>query len=553
MGFFADKCRSLIDPKTGKALRGDALERARQDRKAPRCGHSVKKAARFCSKCGATAPGGWWKCAECGKWVGNESDFCWNCKAALRPEARDIIASRRWQRRPGILAERFEVGDLKRLIEKGIIIEAGTAAILIDAGAVKEVLGPGQYDLEKRGRMFPWWGESPPRTVVLVEEGDVSLAFRVEGLRSKEEIPLEFYGEAAFHFDYKKAEAFFCNFLKESTSLSCEDLAARLEPEVKYALENQCNTTAVDDLFKDPERRLHLENTLQATLEQGLERMGFALIRVSAIEFTGKEYEALRKEYGNFEVQRRQKELERRIMELATSSTMARFKTEHEVELHVEELASERGVAKENFKHQLDVLKQVHRHEIDGKEAAFKMQQEKDEVSHVIDMAKEKDAYKRDKTVGDARAEADVKDIQSDAEVSEAEKWLEVKRKKKAVEREDLEAMAGLLEGKSIQTLIALLPDAARRDQLLELHKQLQQTGQTPDQILAAAAAGSPGAAEALKEITRAKTEDRDKALEVARDDLEKHAERLERILRAALETTSEAAKRSGPDQQIIK
>ena len=86
MGLFADRCDALIDPRTGDALTGPALEEAQKDPKAPRCGNRVPRAARFCNKCGRGAPGGWWKCPQCGKWVGNESRFCWNCKARLHPE-----------------------------------------------------------------------------------------------------------------------------------------------------------------------------------------------------------------------------------------------------------------------------------------------------------------------------------------------------------------------------------------------------------------------------------------------------------------------------------
>lgn len=62
MGLFADRCESLIDPRTGDALTGAALEAAVQDPKTPRCGNRVPKAARVCTKCGHAAPGGWWKC-----------------------------------------------------------------------------------------------------------------------------------------------------------------------------------------------------------------------------------------------------------------------------------------------------------------------------------------------------------------------------------------------------------------------------------------------------------------------------------------------------------
>jgi len=68
MGLFSDTCEALIDVATKRALQGDALVRARQNPDAPRCGNRVPKAARFCNRCGSSAPGGWWRCPHCRKW-----------------------------------------------------------------------------------------------------------------------------------------------------------------------------------------------------------------------------------------------------------------------------------------------------------------------------------------------------------------------------------------------------------------------------------------------------------------------------------------------------
>ena len=54
MGIFADRCRALIDPATGRALSGEALKKAQaSDEKIfsrwPRCNNAVKKAAKLLS------------------------------------------------------------------------------------------------------------------------------------------------------------------------------------------------------------------------------------------------------------------------------------------------------------------------------------------------------------------------------------------------------------------------------------------------------------------------------------------------------------------------
>jgi hypothetical protein len=178
-----------------------ALELAKKDPKAPRCGNTVKKAARFCSKCGSGAPGGWWQCPACGKWVGNESNFCWNCNQPMNPERRPGMSGGVWQRSAAVFAEKFDAGDIKRLLkENGLIVEAGTAAILMDGGRFKDVLQPGRYNLDGLARKINNWGDPPPRTVVLVENGDLVLPLRIDNLRSADGFPVEFYTEVAFHF-----------------------------------------------------------------------------------------------------------------------------------------------------------------------------------------------------------------------------------------------------------------------------------------------------------------------------------------------------------------
>ena len=57
MGIFSDACQALVDPATGRCLSGERLEQAKQDPKAPRCGHRVKKKARFLQQVRDHAPG----------------------------------------------------------------------------------------------------------------------------------------------------------------------------------------------------------------------------------------------------------------------------------------------------------------------------------------------------------------------------------------------------------------------------------------------------------------------------------------------------------------
>ena len=172
MGIFSNRCEALVNPETGKALFGEALEKARQDPQWPRCGHSVKKSAKFCSKCGAPAPGGWVRCPVCGQWAGNDSQFCPHCNTPLYPDERAASAGGVWQKTPDVFAQRLEVQNVK---DTEIRVQAGTAAILLDAGDVKDVLEAGEYKLEGLARKINWFNNPPPRSVILLDAGEIAL------------------------------------------------------------------------------------------------------------------------------------------------------------------------------------------------------------------------------------------------------------------------------------------------------------------------------------------------------------------------------------------
>jgi ribosomal protein S27AE len=123
-------------------FKGDALAYARQNPDAPRCGNNVKKAARFCNKCGSSA-----------LVVGGDAHLAKNGWDRMRTSAGIVrkhyilIRARLYlmafgNGSPACLPERIQVVQLRRLIEKGLNIEIGTVALLIEAGKI-EVLESG--------------------------------------------------------------------------------------------------------------------------------------------------------------------------------------------------------------------------------------------------------------------------------------------------------------------------------------------------------------------------------------------------------------------------
>lgn len=553
MGLFSDTCTMLIDPATKRALTGEALEKAKQDPRWPRCGYSVKKKARICSRCGHGAPGGWSQCPSCRNWVGNESNFCWNCKTALHPESRDEIAGGVWQKPREGFARRLEVGDIKLALQKGIQIQTGTAAIVLDSGAYKDVLGPGRHNLDSLARRINYWGDPPPRSVILVDSGDVVLPLVTSGLRTSEDIPVDFYAEVCFRFVEKGAEAFVANLFKASERLSYDDLVKTLNGEIRYEVENVCNTSTVEDLVKDPERRTHLEDALQKRLEEVLKRYGLEIVRVASADFSGEAYEKLRAKSGDLELKRREFEFSARLREMLASDKMQELKTEHDLEAYVLQLAQEKGVSTEMRNQELALLKQVHRHELEKGEAAHQMEREMQQAAHAIGVKIIWDDYAFKKLVKEAEAAAAVRRIAFDQEKAETEWALKTRIEKDRIKREDLAETAKILEGKSLQTLIATIDDPERREQLLKLSAQMQQQGQSVEAILAMAADKSPAAAQALAEMARGNRQQMEREFQERQKMTEDAAQRLERIMTEALKAVAEAGKHAGTTIQNLR
>jgi len=396
------------------------------------------------------------------------------------------------------------------------------------------------WDRAAINRRINNWGDPPPRSVILVDNGDVVLPVRIDGLRSSEEIPLEFYGEVLVHFiaEKKAAELFVGNLFK-GEKFAYDEIAERLTGEVREIARGFAVQATVEDLVKDPERRVRFEDELRAHLDAALARSGLELVRLATADFTGIEYEELREKAGDLDLKRREVEFKQRLRELLASDRMHELKTENDLDEYVRQLAQEKEIGDVERDHELARLKQVYRHEIEGAELTEQMRREMDAAAHEIGIKMKWSEY-----------EAEVRRIRlaaEDAEVGKALTWRERKeelqRRDKEenlrVEREDQVARAKAFEGLGLPALIAAVSDPERRKALLELNRQL----------------GQASLAQAEIEGLRRELERAEKSrIEGDRRNTE-FLDRVERLMRATLENVSNAVKGSGKggDVHIVR
>lgn len=423
MGLFSDKCTAIVSLETGRHLAGEELAAARKILLEEKglfsssssvlakhgwgiCGHDVKKKARFCSKCGAPAPGGWVKCPSCGKWVGNESTHCWNCNHPMDPESRTNIAGGVWNRSEGLFAERFEAGEVSNMLKQGVQIQEGTAAILIDAGKAVGTLGPGRHSPESTLRSINWFGNPPPRSFVLVDAGEFVVPLRMsEDLRTADGAPVSVYAELTMRFVRSRADDFLANFMKGARTVAYDELAKSLSSVFAYAVRNLCNASTVEDLVKDPARRDQFEVAVRKVASETLKAYGLEVVRVGAADFASPEYEKAVQGNAKLDGKRRELEFLRKAREVlvedavanreldaaeraaAAGTKMDAAKSDHDVAEYLAQLAQEKGISAAERDAELELVRMARRHEIDVQEAAYRIAEK--ESARAAEMAAE--------------------------------------------------------------------------------------------------------------------------------------------------------------------
>ena len=543
MGIFSDRCDALIDPTTGRALGGEALAQAKRDPKWARCDNSVRKAARFCNKCGSPAPGGWWKCPSCHKWIGNEAQYCSHCNAPLYPEDRAVMAGGVWRKDPGLFAQRFEIGDVKRLLQDDLLVQEGTVAVVLDGGHIHGILESGRHNPDSLAHKINWFGNPPPRSVIMADVGDVALPLRVEGLRTAEHHPIEFYGEVILRFGNDKASALALleNGLKDRRHLTYKDLSESLQGVIRAAVDGLCVTSTLDDLVRDPERRLRLQETMVREIGSDIGRYGLTVVRVSSAEFTGDEYETYAQHLGEVDIKRRELEYAGSVRKLLKKEEMDAFKDADDLRAYKAIIDGEYRVSQATRDREWEVLKRGWDH--DNIRHGQLLEVEK--TAHENDVRTMKDEFERDKKIKEADAGAQARDKTFTQEQKEAEWALDIRNRKKA---EDAKRRASM----GLEERLMDVSDPALRRQLVELMMVERNRTMTPEQILAEAAHNSPSAAEALGKMSDRTKQNAEMLLAEMKKLYADANDRQDRNLKTMLEPAVEAAKRQAAQPQTI-
>ena len=531
MGIFFNTCEALVDRATGRALTGDALHEAQRHPGWQICGNKVFRLAKFCRKCGKGAPGGWIKCPQCGKWIGNDSRFCSHCNAPLYPDDRSAMAGGVWQKERNLFAQRFEIEDIKALLSRKLQVQQGTAAILMGSGAVLGVLEAGSHEPDALSHRINWFSNPPPRSVVLLDVGEIIVPIRFGGIRTSEHIPLEFYGEAVMRFrgGIEDAKSFCANLMKGERSIDFEKIAQLAEPLLRTAVDEVCSTSTLEDLVKDPERRIRLQERMEARLAEDFAAYGFEVVRVSSAEFGGNEYKKIEQQLGEAELARREAEykaaLESTLRKIAVAAEKEETQAAYDLQQYKEMIDNEYRVSAETRAREFEMLKRSwahddrvyqrlleieefehaqemqrktldHAHEMEKKQATHSQemetaaqlhshQMEERQADHDLSTSRKLDDYAREKSLADTRAAVEAQKMRSAQEGDDAKMWLDVKAQKIALKVKEENAAAERRRGMSLNELLVDTQDPEARAALLEALRMQRNVNMTPEQLLA--------------------------------------------------------------------
>ncbi len=486
--WFTETCTALVDDH-GHALTGALLEAAKKDPQAKRCGHRVKRKAKFCSKCGSPTPMGWWRCAGCGRWIGNESAFCPHCSKAQAIDDRLTMKDGVWQKAPSLFAQRFEASDITALMQRGLTIREGERALVLNDGAFAEVLQPGLQSREVVEGMRAFLAAGGRKQLVMVDASAIEFPLQVE-VETSEALLADVRCVAVVQLDEAQPVPFLANLLGADPSLTYEAIAERLLPEVKLAVQAVCRTQTVDTLFKDPNVRIDLEDGVATALTRHLAGLGLRFVRLGEVEFTGALFEHLRREAGAVEQQRRELEFQLRVQAMMRVAKVDSATGEAELEAKLATLAHEKQVRETVHQEELNRLReaatlaqlkatqeversqQAHADELERMKSVAAIERRQQEHAEVLRQRLAEQQHLLDTT----RIQVEIDKLKAMTKIEITKAWLEVQIAKQSAQQKLQHEQVNMLDGKSALAILASISDPVLRRQMLEAIQFLSKT-----------------------------------------------------------------------------
>ncbi len=185
-----------------------------------------------------------------------------------------------WGRTPDQLAARATLSQL-RGINKPLLIDDNTTAIVYDASHRKTVLEPGTYKLDSLWGRLNRFGFGKKGAILLVDTGTHSIRFSLEGVNARDEIPMRV--ALAMTISVTDPILFSSGLMRNRQALKHEELIEEIEPLADLALGLELPRDVAENWADRQERYDDLADVIQQEMEPELIRRGVDGIRLEVI------------------------------------------------------------------------------------------------------------------------------------------------------------------------------------------------------------------------------------------------------------------------------
>ncbi len=264
------------------------------ENKCPHCGKAVARNATYCSNCGSPLSGGELLCGACGAKNRPDARFCTSCGRPLAESAAPELQGQRWSRRENDFAVRIDANDLPGLLNKGLIVEPGTNALLVERGETKGLVPPGSYRIENL--LQKGWdriqGEVPRSvTALLVDVTPTELDFHLGGRFTRDPLPIGLSTRVVVEVD--DPGKFLVNVLKSRERYSRDNLREFLYPEVVQVADRWLREHTLAELAEDATQRERLEMAIEQSLRRTFQQSGLRFLQTRTIELNLEPYDKI--------------------------------------------------------------------------------------------------------------------------------------------------------------------------------------------------------------------------------------------------------------------
>ncbi len=252
--------------------------------KCPKCGAENSPDASYCMQCATPLKGGEKRCGACGAINPGDAVFCHNCGQSLSQSAAPLISQNRWVTGDNDFAVRVDVDDLEQHLKKGLNVEAGTNAMLLENGANRGLVPPGSYVMDsfmqRFGDVFRS-GLPKQMTILLARVTPTDLDYVLEGIFSKD--PLRIGVSVKLQVEVGDPGKFLVNVLRGRERFTAYDLQQYLYPEVASVVDDWVRMHTVQELAEDLSLKAKLELAIDESLRRTFAHSGLRFLQVRAV------------------------------------------------------------------------------------------------------------------------------------------------------------------------------------------------------------------------------------------------------------------------------